>query len=676
MSDVFTTLDIVIFIASLVGVMAVGLIAGRKEETAQDYFLAGREVRWWGVAGSIFGSNVSANHLVGMMGIGFTVGFAQSHFELGAIAGLMLLCYGFLPVYRKLRLFTLSDYLRQRYDEKSAVLYALFMIIVMVLVQMVNGLYIGSRSLNVLLGPDTAEVAEPTTGDSATNDVAAGAAGGVAAAGEIRRAEIGFGYYVLGVVVLAIVSASYTILGGLKAVIWTDVIQSVLILLAGIFVAVLVFMQPEIGGWNGMRRLDRAAIQAEVQVEGQQQDVDIGGAHKMRLYLPSHHAELPWTGVLTGLMVLHFFYWGTNQFIVQRALGAASDEDARRGIVCAGFLKLLIPFFAIGGGIAAFYLFQQRMPGVQIDSDAAFTEAVKLVVHPGLGIMGLIAAGLIGAILSSIDSMMNSSATIVTFDIYQRYLDPDASDRRLIWVGRLSVVCFVTLAALVAIFVLNPNSTEHFFLQIVDQQSYLVPGLVVAFFLGMFWQRATATSAFVTMLAGPLFAVLLNSQYNRGVADYLQPDQTLVADAPAIFATFGTQLNTFHRVSANVVFCIIVQIVVSLFTTQPTKKSQLTWTELGGHDPRALRHFAGRLLASLVLFGALAWAIVYASFPATYAAVLGATWTVGLGVRYAMGALRAETGAQVVTLKQIVWQDRFWAGILCGIAVFMMFYFL
>jgi SSS family solute:Na+ symporter len=653
MSDVFTKLDIAIFIASLIGVMVVGLIAGRKEETAQDYFLAGRQVRWWGVAGSIFGSNVSANHMVGMMGIGFTVGFAQSHFELGAIAGLMLLCYGFLPVYRKLRLFTLSDYLRQRYDERSAVLYALFMIVVMVLIQMVNGLYIGSRSLNVLLGPDTAQV-------------------GV-------RAEIGFGHYVLGVIVLAIVSASYTIFGGLKAVIWTDVIQSVLILLAGIFVAVLVFTQPEIGGWNGMRQLDNEAVQAEVQVaDGQQQEVDIGGAHKMRLYLPSDHKELPWTGVLTGLMVLHFYYWGTNQFIVQRALGAASDEDARRGIVCAGFLKLLIPFFAIGGGIAAFYLFQYRMPGVRIDSDAAFTEVVKLVVHPGFGIMGLIAAGLIGAILSSIDSMMNSSATIVTFDVYRRFIQPDASDERLIWVGRLSIVCFVTLAALVAIFVLNPNSTEHFFLQIVDQQSYLVPGLVVAFFLGMFWPRATATSAFVTMLVGPLFAILLNSLYNNAVENYLQPDQTLAANAPAIFTTFGSQLNTFHRVSVNVVFCVIVQITLSLFTTQSEKKSHLTWTELGGHDPRALQYFAGRLLASLAWFGVLAGAMTYIGFPSTYAAVLAAVWTIGLGAYYAVEASKAETatGEQpAVTLMQILWQDRFWAGILCGVAVFMMFYF-
>ncbi len=302
----FTPLDLAIFFISLVTVMLVGLIAGRKEETSQDYYLAGRSIRWWGVAGSIFGSNVSANHLVGMMGVGFTVGFAQSHFELGAIGGLMLLCYGFLPVYRKLKLFTLGDYLRQRYDERSAVLYTLILLMVMVGVQMVQGFYIGSRSLNVLL-QGSPQVAAQVDAD-----------GNELVAEEIARPTIRFDYYAYGVLALALVAGGYTIFGGLKAVIWTDVIQSVLLLAAGIAVALLVLQQPQIGGWSGMRELDSLRD------------------HKMRLYLPSNHPDLPWTGVLTGLMCLHFFYWGTNQFIVQRALGASSDRDAtgdrRRGV--------------------------------------------------------------------------------------------------------------------------------------------------------------------------------------------------------------------------------------------------------------------------------------------------------------------------------------------------------
>ena len=356
MESIFHTFDLVVFFAALIAAMAIGLIAGRNEKTAEDYFLAGRKIPWWGVAGSIFGSNVSANHMVGMMGIGFSVGFAQTHFELGAIAGLMLLCYGFLPVYRKLRIYTLSEYLGRRYDDRSRVAYAVIMVIIMAVVQMVPALYIGARSICVLLegeavervevggAPLEAGVAPPP---AAQND-AEGQQAAPLAPGSRSTVKVNRSYYALFVIALAVIAASYTVFGGLKAVVWTDVIQSVLLLAAGILVAILTFS--ELGGWGAMMELDRA------------------GADKMHLYLPSDHKDLPWTGVLSGLMVMHFFYWGTNQFIVQRALGARSDAEARLGIVAAGFLKMLIPFFAIGTGVAAFYLFRSELPNQVIDA--------------------------------------------------------------------------------------------------------------------------------------------------------------------------------------------------------------------------------------------------------------------------------------------------------------------
>ena len=146
-----TTLDFVVFFGSLLGVMLLGLWAGRRESSTEEFFLAGRSVRWWGVAGSIFGSNISANHMVGMMGVGFTLGFAESHFEITAIAGLLLMCYCFLPVYRKLNIYTLSDYLSRRYDDKSRVAYSVIMILIITMVMMLPAFYIGSRSVNFLL---------------------------------------------------------------------------------------------------------------------------------------------------------------------------------------------------------------------------------------------------------------------------------------------------------------------------------------------------------------------------------------------------------------------------------------------------------------------------------------------------------------------------------------------
>ena len=245
-----------------------------------------------------------------MLGAGYSIGFAQSHFELGAIAGLMVLCFGFLPVYRKLKVFTLSEYLGRRYDDRSRIVYAFIMLIIMAIIQMAPALYIGSRSLCVLLGEGFVEVAENDQGKP--------------------ESQVNMGYYILFVVAMAVISASYTIMGGLKAVVWTDVVQSVLLLIAGVLVGILAFNQ--LGGWNEMVRLQAASEKGP----------------QMTLYLPVNHPTLPWTGMLTGLMCMHCFYWGTNQFIVQRALGAVSDREARLGIIAAGFLKLLIPFFSIG----------------------------------------------------------------------------------------------------------------------------------------------------------------------------------------------------------------------------------------------------------------------------------------------------------------------------------------
>ena len=627
MENLLTSLDLAIFLVALLAAMAIGFIAGRTEKTSEDYFLAGRKIPWWGVAGSIFGSNVSANHMVGMMGIGFGVGFAQSHFELGAIAGLMLLCYGFLPVYRALNVYTLSEYLGKRYDERSRLLYALIMVLIMAVVQMVPALYIGARSSCLLMGGDFVQPVEE--------------------GGKIAL-KVNYSYYILIVLGLAAISASYTILGGLKAVVWTDFVQSLLLLAAGFIVTLLTFN--EIGGWGEMMALD----------QGRQ------GSDKMHLYLPMTHKELPWTGVLTGLMAMHFFYWGTNQFIVQRALGARSDREARLGIVAAGFLKLTIPFFAIGTGVAAYYLFQEKLPDRTVASDAAFSELVKLVIPLGYGIVGLIAAGVIGAILSSIDSMMNSVATIVTIDLYKRYLNPRATDRQMILVGRVCIAGFVTLAALMAILVLDPNSEEHFFLQIVDYQGYLTPGLVVTFFLGIFWRRATGLGSFVTILVGVFFSWIVQAVYD-----------SYLGRIPAISVYFGEELNFFHRVVAVILLCLLTHIFVSLLSKPDAEKSRLVWTDLGGHRPETLRNLISALLASILFFAILGWVMVAEWLSPAVCAVLGAIWTLAmfLGAIAMTFQKRREEADDASALGVVLRDDRLWAGILCSLAVFLMYHY-
>jgi len=636
-----STPDLIVFVASLLAVMALGLWAGRKEDTSEDFYLAGRTTRWWGVAGSIFGSNVSANHIVGMMGVGFSVGFAQSHFEITAIAGLLLLAYGFLPVYRKLNVYTLSEYLSRRYNDGCRVLYAVVMIFTLVVIQIVPGFYIGSRSLNILLAEDTSatsaapEAEAETSGDPAEPPATS------------RHAQIGFHHYVIGILVMMFVTGTYTILGGLKAVIVTDVIQSVLMLVGGLIVALLTFTQPEIGGWSGMRALDAAPDARDM----------------MHLYLPSDHDRLPWSGVLTGLLIMHFHYWSTNQFIVQRALAARSGGEARMGIIVAGFLKLLIPLFSIGTGIAAYYLFAARLPGTILDQDTAFPMLMRDVVAPvGFGLVGIVAAGLIGAILSSIDSMLNSAATIVTIAFYQRYLRPNASEKELVRCGQACIVAFLVGAALLTIFTMDPNSKDSFFLNIANEQTKLTVGIVVAFGLGMFWKRSTAAAALAAIFAGIAFSYALPPLYVR-----------LLAPHEPIARVLGPELNFMHRVAAVTILTVLVHVVVTLKTQPDVEKSKFTWTDLCGHKPQVLRRALFALGASIVLYALLGVVLFVGWSTPLVTGLIAAVWTWGLVIVAAVAARRRDD--RPVSVIAVLADDRFWAGLLAATAVWMMYYF-
>ena len=698
-----STLDYIIFFATLIGAMLVGFIVGRKEDTQEDYFLAGRSIRWFGVAGSIFGSNVSANHMIGMLGVGFSIGFAQSHFELGAIAGLLLMCYGFLPVYRKLRVYTLSEFLEHRYDHRSRLMYAIIMVILMAFVQMVPALYIGSRTICELIGND-AIITQANKPDSAASDAQEAkpeddrkrTIAEIAQPNKVKR-SVNMTYYSWFVIALGVIAASYTILGGLKAVVYTDVIQSVLMLIAGIAVALFTFN--EIGGWGAMMTFDNAAASS-----------------KMNLYLPSNHPDLPWTGVLTGLMFMHCFYWGTNQFIVQRALAATSDREARVGIIAAGFLKLLIPFFAIATGVAAYYLFQNaaEFEGQQIDPDTAFPVLVNTLISPlGMGLVGLIAAGLIGAILSSIDSMMNSAATIITIDIYQRYFRPDASDREMIRMGRYIIIVLMAAAALMAIYVINPNSEANFFLTIADYSNYLTPGLLVAFILGIFWKRGTTNAAFVAILAGLAFSYVVpavyNSEMSRTEYDLAlseEPDlESVVAgmqikkfkglediqkmtieelDAhldtqvrPAItplLKTFGPKLNFFHRVVFVIGLTAILYIGISYLEQPDPEKSRITWTDLGGHDPGHLKSIGCLILLSVAVYALLGWLMVSGTLNQVLAGFIAAGWTMAVYLRQ---VLRSDQDGQEPKspIHRLLHDECTLAGVLAATAMFMMYYF-
>ena len=695
MNSLLSTTDLIIFFGSLFTVMLFGLWSGRKEESSEDYFLAGKSTRWWGVAGSIFGSNVSANHIVGMMGVGFAVGFAQSHFEITAIAGLLMLCYFFLPVYRKLNVYTLSDYLSKRYDDKSRVSYALIMVVIMVVIQMVPGFYIGSRSINLLLQGDTGRKAVAETvvdkngilteikinfggekygsaprvkiggeiKDNITSLLENGKIIGVNlneeinglnpnapvpvsfVGGNMNNPELSPGdvepiYYKLGILIMALVTGAYVIFGGLRAVIVTDVIQSVLLLLAGLLVAYVTFSQPEIGGWANLVA----------------RDLGTEGVERLHLYNASNHPSLPWTGVLTGLMVLHFYYWGTNQFIVQRALSARTDKEARIGILAAGFFKLLIPFFSIGTGIAAYYLFKDR--NLEVAQDAVFIKLLTELISPlGYGLVGLIAAGMIGAILSSLDSMMNSAATIMTFDLYKKFINPQADDRKLISIGRTWIVAFIIFAGILTIFTMDPNSQDSFFLHVAKHQGNLIAGVVIAFIVGMFWKGATAAGGVSAIIAGVIFSYGIPPLY----ALVAQGNETLIN-------LFGTKLNFMHGAFLSAILSLLVHIIVSKKTQADPEKGKLTWIGLGIFTSKQFVVLGKTLAITLLIFATLASLVVLETIKPVHAACIGSTWT------FLCFFLSARVKAAEESIS-VFREDRLWAGGLAGCAVFMLYYF-
>ncbi len=490
------TLDFMILVATVLGVTAFGMWVGRKESGTADYFLAGKSIAWWVVAGSIFGTNVSSHHMVGMMGAGLKEGFAQANFEFGAIFGLLMLCYFFMPFYRQMGVYTLSEYLGQRFDDRSRLLYSITNM-AFLLIQMVGTLILGALTLETLLsGSDYAISYEGS------------------------------------VWLLAGVAAAYTIFGGLKAVIYTDFIQSILLLVGGGTIAVLAIWHPNVGGISGL--LERQP-------------------EKFHVFFEASHPTLPWSGVLSGLMVLHMYSWGTNQFIVQRTLGARSGWDARTGVITAGFFKLLSPFLCIVPGMAAAFILNIDP---ETESDTAFAGLTRTLLPAGFGLVGIVMAGLVGGILSTIDSMMNSTATLFTFDIYRKYLRPEASEMRLIWVGRVAMMAMVCLA--IALSLYFGQTKGGIFNRMADYNAYLVPGVIVAYVAGILQPLATRTASFACILAGPFLSIAFERVAAVG---------------------FDHQLQAFHRAGLATLSCYGVVLLVSLLTQheRDAGREHFTW---------------------------------------------------------------------------------------------------
>lgn len=492
-----TTIDILFFGLTFLLVLGVGMIAGRKESSSNDYFLGGRSLPWWGIAGSLFGTNISANHLVGMLGIGFSVGFAQSHYEFGSIPAIVLLAFVFLPIFRRKKFFTLSQFLQEKFGKEIGRIYSAISLI-LITIQLTGALYIGTRSFLPFL---------QNLGLSVT--------------------------YTELVIWIAFTSTIYTWFGGLKSVVYTDVIQTILILASGIVLAYLSITRPEVGGlWELLAKEENR----------------VDGLSKMNLYLPSNHPTLPWTGALSGLFLLHTFYWNTNQYVVQRTLGGRSLREARFGILVGGLLKLTVPFFSILTGVAAFQIWSSLGETATIAPDEAFSKLVVLVVPVGYGLIGVILAGLLGAIFSSIDSMLHSAATLFTIDFYKPFIEKKGitlSDKKEMQSGRFFLLGFSLIVTSFAILLIDPNSKKNFFIELSNQSSHFTPALLVVFLFGILNLRMNIRIVCGTILLTPILSLLSPYLYSELAPHFIK-------------LTFGQELNFLHRVFLIFHFALMV----------------------------------------------------------------------------------------------------------------------
>ena len=504
-----------------------GVGGGRGNETSTDYFLAGRNVGWFVVGASLFASNIGSEHLVGLAGTGAASGVAVAQFEVIAALCLLLLGWLFVPFYLRSGVFTMPEFLERRYGEGARWYLATVSIIAYVLTKI-----------------------------SVT----------IAAGGIVFESLMGIDFWT-GALVVVVATGAYTVIGGLLAVLYTDLMQ-MFVFIAGA-VAVTWIGLDALGGWGEMARTV--------------------GPEYLTMWKPVSDPAFPWTGILFGAPILGVWYWCTDQFIVQRVLSARDRTEARRGTIYAGFLKLLPLFlFVIPGVIAAALVKRGQM--TLASPDQALPTLVSTLLPVGL--RGVVVAGLLAALMSSLSSVFNSCSTLITLDVYKK-LRPDAPERRLVWVGRVSTAVLVVLGLLWIPVMRLVSGQLYQYLQSV--QAYISPPIAAVFLVGILSRRVNARGAMAALLTGfALGTVRLVAELNKG--------------ALGGWALAYAEINFLHFAVLLFVICSAVLVLASLTAPAPSaeKLAGLTFaTTPRGDDADPAR---GRDLAftALLLLGVAA----------------------------------------------------------------------
>jgi len=456
--------------------LCLGIWVARGERNeADEYFLAGRKLPWYAVSMSMTGSNIGTEHFIGMVGTAFAFGLAPATFEWGNFIPYSVLLWIFLPFFFRKRLYTIPEFLELRYGATTRMAFAVLTLFHMVIGVLVPALYAGGRILYEMPMP---------------------------AGTQIEGFHWGF---MVCVIVIAAVTAAYCIYGGLLSVVWTDVLQVAVLLIGGVLIVWI--GSHEAGGFTAVLKKNADTMVTEdgepiPAKEVAEQDKDSCFA-RTSLLLPANHPVSPWTGVATFWFTLSMWYVGTNQFYIQRCLGAKSEWDAKMGVIGCGFLKIFLPLIIVFPGLVAFAAFMDRDP--QPARDAIYVLMIREFL-PAWG-QGIMLAVLIAAIMSTVSSVLNSTSTIWSIDVHQRILNPTAQDDELVHIGRWAT--FVTIVIGTAMAPLLLFWTEGIFIFIQNIAALLAPPISVIFLAAFLWPRAHGRAATFTLVFGILAGAVL-----------------------------------------------------------------------------------------------------------------------------------------------------------------------
>ena len=533
-----------VYFLALIGVAVWVFI--EKNRSTEDYFLAGRNVGWFVIGASIFASNIGSEHVVGLAGTGFESGTPMAHYELHAWI-VLLLGWLFLPFYIRSGAFTTPEFLEKRFDSRSRWFLSIFSLLAYVLTKVSITIYAGGIVVSELLG-------------------------------------IPFWYGAIGIVLF---TGIYTIIGGLKAVIYTETLQTIVLIFGSVIITILGLY--EVGGWGKLR-----------------ETVSAVSPDHFDMWRPMSDPNFPWTGMLIGGTIVGIWYWCTDQYIVQRTLAANNITIARRGAIFGAYLKLLPILIFLIPGIIAFALTLQQ-PDVYIveRADRAFPMLVKTLLPVGL--KGLVAGGLMAALMSSLASVFNSCSTIFTIDIYKK-IKPDMSEKSLINIGKIATTIIVILG-IIWIPIMDKIGGGVMYQYLQNVQSYIAPPVTAVFLLGILWKRVTSDAAIATLISGLILLVL-----RLGSEIYFQEEILSGASVSGVAFAFAT-INFAHMAIFMFIFSVFICVGVSLMTVVPNYLTieGLSYGTLTSDMKKEFQNSFNRtdMILSLLLIGLVITVLLY-----------------------------------------------------------------